>query len=151
MVTGKVAALELVEKANNCAGIIAEKNLLGDTFAKIKSSDGLLFVTPEYNHSVPGVLKNVLDWSSRIERVMLDKPAMIVGATIGVMGTVKAQMHLRQILNSGGVGAITMPRNEVFISNIEDKLKNGKLNDESTIKFLDKSVDNFVEWASKVN
>ena len=119
---------------------------------KIKSSDGLLFVTPEYNHSIPGVLKNVLDWSSRIERVMLDKPAMIVGATIGVMGTVKSQMHLRQILNSGGVGAVTMPRNEVFISNIEDKIDdNGNLNDESTIKFLDKVVDDFIEWVNKIN
>lgn len=118
---------------------------------KIKSSDGLIFVTPEYNHSIPGVLKNLLDWSSRVERVMLNKPAMIVGASTGVMGTVKAQMHLRQILNSGGVGAITMPRNEVFISNIQDKFDNENLNDESTTEFLDKVVDDFVEWINKIN
>ena len=117
----------------------------------IKSSDGLLFVTPEYNHSIPGVLKNLLDWSSRIERVMLNKPSMIVGASTGAMGTVKAQMHLRQILNSGGVGAITMPRNEVLISNIQDKFDNGNLNDESTARFLDKAVDDFIEWVNKIN
>lgn len=118
---------------------------------KVENSDGLIFITPEYNHSIPGVLKNALDWASRGDRVMLGKPAMIVGASTGVMGTVKGQMHLRQVLNSGGVGAITMPRNEVFISNVEDKLDNGEFKDESTAKFLDKVIDNFVEWVNKVN
>ena len=117
----------------------------------IKSSDGLLFVTPEYNHSIPGVLKNVLDWSSRVERVMLDKPAMIVGASMGALGTVKSQMHLRQVLNSGGVSALTMPGNEVLISTVQDKFDNGNFNDESTIQFLDKTVDNFIKWINKVS
>lgn len=118
---------------------------------KIKSSDGLIFITPEYNHSIPGVLKNILDWSSRVERVMLNKPVMIVGGSTGVMGTIRAQTHLRQILNSPGVGAITLPLNEVFISNIEDKLVDGNLSDDSTIEFLDKTVNNFVKWINKIN
>ena len=118
---------------------------------KIKNSDGVLFVTPEYNHSIPGVLKNALDWFSRVDRVLANKPAMIVGASTGILGTVKAQIHLRQILNSGGVAAITMPGNEVFIGNIENVMDdNGNLTDESTIKFLDKVVDNFIKWIEKV-
>lgn len=118
---------------------------------KIKSSDGLIFITPEYNHSIPGVLKNVLDWSSRVERVMLNKPAMILGGSTGIMGTIRAQTHLRQILNSPGVGAITLPLNEVFISNIEDKLVDGNFSDDSTIEFLDRTVDNFMKWVNKIN
>lgn len=118
---------------------------------KIKDSDGLIFITPEYNHSIPGVLKNALDWASRGERVMLDKPSMIVGASTGAMGTIKGQMHLRQILNSGGVGAITMPRNEVFVSNVEDKIVDGEFKDESTGKFLDRVIDIFVGWVEKIN
>lgn len=118
---------------------------------KVTSSDALLFITPEYNHSVPGVLKNALDWASRGERIMLDKPAMIVGASTGKMGTVKGQMHLRQVLNSGGVGAIVMPRNEVFISNVEDMLEDGSFNDQSTGKFLDRTMKNFVDWVDIIN
>jgi len=118
---------------------------------KIKASDGILIVTPEYNHSIPGVLKNALDWFSRVDRVMVDKPTMIVGASMGTLGTVKAQIHLRQILNSGGVAALTLPGNEVLIGSIQDKMNDkGNLTDESTIKFLDKVVVNFLEWADKV-
>jgi len=119
--------------------------------SKIKESDGVLIVTPEYNHSIPGVLKNALDWFSRVDRVMVNKPTMIVGASMGALGTVKAQIHLRQILNSGGVAALTLPGNEVLIGSIQDKVdEKGNLNDESTIKFLDKVVENFVVWAKKV-
>lgn len=118
---------------------------------QIRESEGLLILTPEYNHSIPGVLKNALDWFSRVERVMLNKPTMIVGASMGALGTVKAQLHLREILNSGGVGAITLPRNEVFIGSIQDKVdEEGYLNDESTIQFLDTVVDQFINWASKI-
>lgn len=118
---------------------------------QIRESEGLLILTPEYNHSIPGVLKNALDWFSRVERVMLNKPTMIVGASMGALGTVKAQLHLREILNSGGVGAITLPRNEVFIGSIQDKVdEEGYLNDESTIQFLDTVVDQFIDWAKKI-
>jgi len=119
--------------------------------SKIKESDGILIVTPEYNHSIPGVLKNALDWFSRVDRVMVGKPTMIVGASMGALGTVKAQIHLRQILNSGGVAALTLPGNEVLIGSIQDKVdEKGNLTDKATIKFLDKVVDNFVEWAEKI-
>ncbi|MEW8974135.1 MAG: NADPH-dependent FMN reductase [Tissierellaceae bacterium] len=118
---------------------------------KIKSSDGILIATPEYNHSIPGVLKNALDWFSRVDYVMMDKPSMVIGASQGGFGTNRAQMHLRQILNSGIIGTINLPRNELFISKVQDKVdESGKLIDESTIRHLDKVVDNFIEWTDKV-
>lgn len=118
---------------------------------KIKQSDGILFATPEYNHSISAVLKNAIDWFSRVERVMIGKPSMIVGASLGTLGTVRAQVHLRQILNSGGVGTLNLPGNEVFIGNVHEKLdKDGNLVDESTIKYLDKVVDNFIAWINKI-
>lgn len=118
---------------------------------KVKESEGILIATPEYNHSIPAVLKNAIDWFSRGDRVMINKPIMIVGGSMGVLGTSRAQAHLRQILNSGGVAALTLPGNEVFIGNIHEKLdESGKLIDESTIKFLDKVMDNFIKWAEKI-
>lgn len=118
---------------------------------KIKESDGILFATPEYNHSISSVLKNAIDWFSRVERVMINKPSMIIGATLGNLGTVRAQVHLRQILNSGGVATLNLPGNEVFISNVHEKLdEDGNLVDEPTIEYLDKVVKNFIDWIKKV-
>lgn len=118
---------------------------------KIKESDAILIVTPEYNYSVPGVLKNTLDWFSRVERVMSGKPSMVMGASQGRFGTVRCQAHLRQILNSAGIGTLNLPGNEVHISNVADKIDDaGKLIDESTIKLLDRRIDSFIQWINKV-
>lgn len=119
---------------------------------KIVQSDGVIIATPEYNHSIPGVLKNALDWFSRVKRVMRNKPIMIVGASNGVLGTVRAQTHLRQILNSGGVSAITLPGNEVFIGNAGEKFdEDGNLIHQPTIEFLDGVVQNYIGWVKKIN
>ena len=127
-------------------------NIIIEYREKIKNSDGLIFITPEYNHSIPGVLKNAIDWFSRVEKVMVNKPGMIVGASMGMLGTVKAQIHLRQILNSPGVGVITLPGNEVFIGNVIDKMdEEGNLTHKPTIEFLDQVVDNFIEWINRIN
>lgn len=116
---------------------------------KIKSSEGVLFVTPEYNHSIPGVLKNALDWCSRVERVMANKPSFIVGASNGNIGTARCQAHLRLVLNSGGVATNNLPGNEVLIRKVEDKFDGKELIDDTTIKYLDRTVDNYIEWAKK--
>ncbi|MBS4174720.1 NADPH-dependent FMN reductase [Bacillus sp. FJAT-49736] len=122
-------------------------DIVKDIKGKVLESDGILIVTPEYNHSIPAVLKNAIDWFSRVERVMVHKPVMIAGGSGGVLGTVRAQMHLRQIMNSPGVSALTLPGNEVFIGAIQSKLdETGKLVDEATIQFLDKVVENFIDW-----
>lgn len=64
---------------------------------QIAAADGVLIVTPEYNWSVPGVLKNALDWLSRVDKVLTNKPVMTAGVSGGMMGTIRAQLHLRQI------------------------------------------------------
>ncbi|WP_085507244.1 NADPH-dependent FMN reductase [Thalassobacillus devorans] len=119
---------------------------------KIVEADGIIIVTPEYNHSVPGVLKNAIDWCSRVDKVMTNKPVMIAGGTMGALGTVRAQMHLRQILNAPGVAALTLPGNEVLIGAIHQKMdEEGKLIDEPTIQFLDDVMSNFIGWIEKTN
>lgn len=116
--------------------------------AKIKGSDGILFATPEYNASISGMMKNAIDWLSRVDTVMVGKPAMIVGASMGALGTVKAQMQLRQILNAPGVGTLTLPGNEVYVGSVHEKFdKEGNLTDESTVQFIDSVVKNFMNWS----
>ncbi|MEK3889083.1 NADPH-dependent FMN reductase [Bacillus sp. FSL K6-3431] len=123
-----------------------------DIKSKIAASDGVLIVTPEYNHSIPGVLKNAIDWFSRVDKVMVNKPVMVVGGSGGALGTVRAQMQLRQILNSPGVSALTLPGNEVFIGAIHERLdQSGKLIHEPTINFLNTVMENFIDWIQKTN
>ena len=117
---------------------------------KVAESDGVLFVTPEYNHSIPAFLKNAIDWFSRVDKVMVNKPVMIVGSSPGALGSVRAQVHLRQILNSPGISALTLPGNEVIIGAVHEKLDDsGKLVHEPTIQFIDTVMDNFVNWVNK--
>jgi chromate reductase, NAD(P)H dehydrogenase (quinone) len=119
---------------------------------QVAESDGVLIVTPEYNHSVPAFLKNAIDWFSRVDKVMVNKPVMIVGSSTGVLGTARAQMHLRQILNSPGIAALTLPGNEVFIGAVNEKIdESGNLIHEPTIQFLDSVMDNYLNWIHKQN
>lgn len=119
---------------------------------QVLESDGVLFVTPEYNHSIPAFLKNAIDWFSRVDKVMVNKPVMIVGSSPGALGTARAQMHLRQILNSPGIAALTLPGNEVFIGAVNEKIdETGKLIHEPTIQFIDNVMDNFINWINKQN
>ena len=105
---------------------------------RILSADAILFATPEYNYSVPGGLKNAIDWASRPfgQSAWLDKPAAMLGASVGNLGTARAQYHLRQVLV-----ALDMPvvnRNEVMISNASQRFDaNGKLTDEVTRRLLE--------------
>ena len=120
-----------------------------DFKSKIKESQGVLFVSPEYNHSIPGVLKNALDWCSRVDRVMANKVSFIIGASNGNIGTARGQAHLRLVLNSGGVALNNLPGNEILIRNVQDKFDGDNLIDETTIKYLDRTVDRFIKWAAR--
>jgi chromate reductase len=82
---------------------------------RIRAADAMLFVTPEYNYSIPGVLKNAIDWASRPygDNAWSGKPAAIMGASIGAIGTARAQYHLRQVFVFLNVYAINQP--EVMI------------------------------------
>lgn len=122
-----------------------------DALDTIRSADAVMFFTPEYNFSIPGVLKNALDWFSRIDEVLKDKPALILGATIGRFGTIRAQLHLREVLEVPNLGAKLMPHSELCIAGINDLTDDeGYLTDERTIKFLDRKLNDFVEWVKEV-
>ena len=119
----------------------------------VKDSDAVLFAVPEYNYSIPGALKNALDWLSRGgDFTIKEKPAFIVGSSMGVLGSVRAQMHLREILLNPSLAPIVLPGNDVYIGSVHTKMNEiGELTDQATIDFLDQVVDNFVDFYKKTN
>ncbi|MEW9675412.1 NADPH-dependent FMN reductase [Lentibacillus sp. L22] len=119
--------------------------------ADVKDSDAVLFAVPEYNYSIPGALKNAIDWLSRGgDFTIKDKPAFIVGSSIGVHGSVRAQMHLRQILSNPALSPILLPGNEVYVGSVHEKMNDaGEITDHGTIEFLDLVVNNFIEFYHK--
>jgi len=113
---------------------------------RILVADAILFATPEYNYSVPGSLKNAIDWASRPygKSAWLGKPAAIMGASVGSFGTARAQYHLRQILVALNMPVVNQP--EVMISNAAKMFnQNGKLIDEPTRQFIQKLLDALVQ------
>ena len=118
----------------------------------VKDSDAVLFAVPEYNFSIPGAMKNALDWLSRGgEATLRDKPAFIVGSSMGAFGSVRAQIHLREILSNPALSPLILPNNEVYIGAIHDKLnEQDELTDESTVAFLDTVVKNFVDFYERM-
>jgi chromate reductase len=113
---------------------------------QIRSADALLFVTPEYNYSVPGVLKNAIDWASRPpEQPFAGKPAAIMGASPGALGTARAQYHLRQMCVFLDVRVLNRP--EVMISNASDRFDaNGRLIHEPTNGFIRQLLTSLQQW-----
>ncbi|MFC5525033.1 NADPH-dependent FMN reductase [Rhodanobacter ginsengisoli] len=113
----------------------------------IEAADGLLFVTPEYNRSVPGVLKNAIDVASRPwgTNSFAGKPGAVIGSSIGSTGTALAQQHLRNILAYLDVPTLAQP--EVFIHFKDDLIADdGSIGSDGTRKFLQGFVDNYVAW-----
>ena len=114
---------------------------------RIKSADAVLFVTPEYNRSVPGVLKNALDIASRPygQSAWNGKPAAVVSASIGAIGGFGANHHLRQSLVF--LNAPTMAQPEAYIGNVGKLFDaNGKLTDDGTRKFLTGFMQAYASW-----
>jgi len=117
----------------------------------IRAADGLLFVTPEYNYSVPGVLKNAIDWASRPygDSAWKGKPAAIMGASVGAIGTARAQYHLRQMFVFLDVLAINQP--EVMIGKAEERFdREGNLTDDSTKQLIAKLLASLVSWTRRL-
>ena len=118
---------------------------------RIRAADAILFVTPEYNYSVPGVLKNAIDWASRPygDSAWDGKPAAIMGVSSGTMGTVRAQYHLRQICVYLNVFLLNQP--EVMIGNAAERFDaQGNLTDEVTRDYVRRLLQNLVEWTMQV-
>ena len=114
---------------------------------EIAKADGVIIVTPEYNYSVPGVLKNALDWLSRVSPApFAGKPVLIQSASPGNIGGARAQYHLRQILVFFDARVMNKP--EAMIGQVTDKVKDGVLTDEATRTFLSKQLQAFTDFSA---
>jgi chromate reductase len=118
--------------------------------AKIRAADAILFVTPEYNYSIPGVLKNAIDWASRPygDNAWKGKPVAVMGASIGIIGTARAQYHLRQCFVFLDMPAVNQP--EVMIGHASEKFDpEGNLKDEMSKKLIGQLLTNLCELAKR--
>lgn len=121
-----------------------------DMAEKIRQADALLIVTPEYNYSVPGVLKNALDWVSRLpKQPFFGKPGAIMGASPGKLGTARAQYHLRQVCVTLNIRLLNGP--EIMIDRADKKFdKDGRLTDEDTRKYIGKLLAALADWTRQL-
>ena len=115
---------------------------------RIRAADAILIVTAEYNYSIPGVLKNAIDWASRPygDSAWDGKPVAMMGASVGAMGTARAQYHLRQVFVFLNMYPLNKP--EVMITNAAQRFdEKGNLTDESTKAQIQKLMVALVAWA----
>jgi chromate reductase, NAD(P)H dehydrogenase (quinone) len=118
---------------------------------KIKSADALLIVSPEHNYSVPGVLKNAIDWASRPygDNSFKGKSVAVMSASTGMLGGARAQYHLRQIFVFLDMHPINKP--EVFITLAAQKFDNeGKLLDEKARELIRDLLKSLVDWTIRI-
>ena len=115
----------------------------------IAAADGVIIAVPEYNYSIPGGLKNALDWVSRPPATspMRGKPIGLIGAATGMSGTIRAQLHLRQMLVYSDSQCMNQP--EVLIPRAHERFVDGKLTDESTRELLARFATAFVAFARR--
>ena len=119
---------------------------------RIREADAILIVTPEYNYSIPGVLKNAIDWASRPygDSAWNGKPAAIMGASVGTIGTARAQYHLRQMMVFLNMFPINQP--EVMIGNASERFDpEGNLTHDATKEFIRQLLQNLVEWTRRID
>ncbi len=118
-----------------------------DLVAAVRQADGVLIATPEYNQSIPGVLKNAIDWLSResVGEPLIGKPVAIMGATAGQWGTRLSQAALRQTLTS--TEALVMPVPMLFVRDGDKTFDaSGRLVDERVQRGLQRMLDAFAQW-----
>lgn len=133
----------------NEKGFPAPVNALADA---IRAADGVIFVTPEYNFSLPGGLKNALDWVSRLkEQPFVGKPIAIQSASPGPVGGARMQYDLRKMMVF--LDALTFNKPEIFVNNCASKFdeKSGALTDEATRTFIKQQLEGFEKFIAKVN
>ena len=117
-------------------------------FEALDRNDAILFVSPEYNHSMSGVTKNAIDWGSsqpKGKSGLAKKVGLAMHCSSGMIGGARAHVHLRDSVNT--IGMHMLPANEVLISYAQTKFdEEGNLTDVSTLKFIDNVMKNFVEY-----
>jgi chromate reductase len=121
--------------------------VVADFKARVKAADGALFITPEYNRSFSGVLKNAIDWASRPwgQSLWPGKPAGLIGTSPGAIGSSLAQNQLKQVLSFLDLRVMNQPE---FYFTWPKELPGGKL-PESAAGFLNMYVDSLVKWVTK--
>ena len=118
---------------------------------RIRTADAILIVTPEYNYSIPGGLKNAMDWASRPygDNAWDGKCVAVMGASIGVIGTARAQYHLRQTFITLNMIAVNRP--EVMIGNAHERFdEHGNLKDERTKEMIRELLRNLVSLSRTI-
>jgi chromate reductase len=116
----------------------------------IKAADGVVIVTPEYNYSVPGGLKNAIDWVSRLpDKPFAGKPVLIQTASMSLLGGARAQYHLRQTMVFLDAAVMNLP--EVMVAQAQNKIDaGGELTDAPTRDIIAKQLQNFAAFVRKV-
>lgn len=141
------AEIELVEIKNiPMFNKPADRNvpeLVSEIAEKIDAADGVLIGTPEYDHSIPAVLMNALAWLSYGIYPLLNKPVMITGASYGTLGSSRAQLQLRQILNAPEIKANVLPDEFLLSHSLQAFDQSGDLVDLDVVKKLDAIFDDF--------
>ena len=117
--------------------------LVSEIAKKIDAADGVLIGTPEYDHSIPAVLMNALAWLSYGIYPLLNKPVMITGASYGTLGSSRAQLQLRQILNAPEIKANVLPDEFLLSHSLQAFDQSGDLVDLDVVKKLDAIFDDF--------
>ena len=119
---------------------------------RIRAADAILFVTPEYNYSIPGVLKNAIDCASRPygDSAWTGKPVAVMGASVGTLGTARAQYHLRQTFVFLNMYPVNQP--EVMVSNAQKRFdQEGKLTDDTTKQLVQQLLSELVNWTKRLS
>jgi chromate reductase len=129
-------------------GFPASVTALGDA---IRKADGVIIVTPEYNYSIPGVLKNAIDWVSRLpDQPFAHKPVALQSASQGPLGGARAQYHLRQTLVF--LEAHVFNRPEIFVATAQNKVNDkGELTDKVTRDFIKQQLEGFAKFIVRVS
>jgi chromate reductase len=133
-----------VEAAGDPPGVAAFKQA-------IAAADGVLIATPEYNHGVPGVMKNAIDWASRPARAapLNAKPVGLIGASPGMTGSARGQSQLRQAFEF--TNSYCMPQPEILVFRAHEKFDaDGNLTDEKTAEFLGKYLEAVKDWVERL-
>ncbi len=119
---------------------------------KIAQAQGVIIATPEYDHTIPAPLSSALEWIAYTSRPLINKPVMIVGASLGLLGTSRAQAHLRQILDAPELKARLMPGNEFLLGHSEQVLTDeGELTNADKVAELEDCFAEFLEFVSLTN
>ena len=131
----------------NSSGFPAPVQTLADA---IRAADGVIFVSPEYNYSIPGGLKNAIDWVSRLpNQPFANKPVMMISAAAGILGGGRMQYDLRRCMIF--LDALTMNKPEVFIGGAMQKFdeKTGQLKDEQAVGFIKQQLAAFAKFIER--